>query len=279
MENTHLFITIPSKSGSSWLARILYQCEKAISFGGVLEGKGLLTPSEFPKPDRHKCEFVWTEIENEYYKSINWKKLRKKFTARWKKEYELRGIELNNKYIFMDKCVQYVIIAPILEQLFPNSKFIISIRNPYATIEGILRVVEIRRKFRYLNLRKAINHWIRTAQLQFRNIHFLKNVIWITYEQLCRDPNSVQERIKQFIPELYDIDFLHNKAAAHTLEGGGTRGIVTNLNYRQIHRLNDDQFYQINKRLTKHKSLMNFFGYKIIESKEEYGQVDSKTSK
>ena len=93
--------------------------------------------------------------------------------------------------------------------MFKDSYFLITIRNPYAQIEGLLR-----RKWPFneygpqttpsapLTPTIAAEFWVRTARYQLHNLRHLKNTLFFTYEELADNPDQVVKEIISFLPKI-----------------------------------------------------------------------------
>ena len=99
-------------------------------------------------------------------------------------------MEDKSKKIMCDKSPIFVRYAKQIEQAFsPEGEvyFILLVRDP--------------------NYSKHIKHveWETIAEDQKTNKQKLKNVCFITYEEMCKDPKSVRVKILQMLPELSDF--------------------------------------------------------------------------
>jgi len=80
-----------------------------------------------------------------------------------------------------------------------------------------------------------------------------------TYEQMCDEQEKIQNKIKAFIPALHDFD-LNKPAWCHSIDGTKNRKLI-NLNGKQIARLKDNQFKEINIVLKRHGDIMEYWKY------------------
>ena len=79
-----------------------------------------------------------------------------------------------------------------------------------------------------------LNFVSKTLQYQKYNIENNKNLIWITYSELCDNQDLVNKKIKSILPEIDDLDF--NKFfSAHNFKNQPLK--ITNLNDEKISKL------------------------------------------
>lgn len=114
---------------------------------------------------------------------------------RWNQNYQLNmkivdltlSSNLNHDMdIWVEKCPPTICRAVLYQDYFEKNAqvyFIVSIRNPYSS-------------------RNNINTWIKFAKYQKFNLENLKNTIYISYELLCSNLDSVISKINREIPGL-----------------------------------------------------------------------------
>jgi hypothetical protein len=143
---------------------------------------------------------------------------------------------------------------------FDNVRFIIMTRSPHAVAEGIRRTVGL---FTEVSLQRCIKHWIRCAQRQIYNYETYKDIaVETTYEELVSNPRAVEQKIRQLLPALHDID-LTREVAAHSLEGMKVKPL-TDFNGRQIENLSAGDIATINQELEQVPEVLEHFGYEIL---------------
>ncbi|HLP47361.1 MAG TPA: sulfotransferase [Candidatus Deferrimicrobium sp.] len=229
MENKYMFILCPPASGSTLLHKILETSPHTSAF--KVEGQALVQPILFTK-DR------WNPG-----KVIPWDMVKEK----WHEKWDLQ------KTILLEKSPPNLVRAKQLEMHFPQSHFIIMMRNPYAFCEGVKR--RWGKKFFYLNIAKL---WVLCARYQIDNIKNLKNAIWFTYEDLTTNPELVCKNILDFAPELKELS---PEKKFDVFEKSMN---IMNLNQTQISSLSDDDIFEINLVLKKYKDYLAFFNYQYI---------------
>jgi len=160
--------------------------------------------------------------------------------------------------VYLEKTPQAIYASDMYVEHFDNARFLILIRNPYAVAEGMRRTI-----IADVDIQRCIKHWIRCAQRQIYNYETYKDIaIQITYEELVGNPRDVEQKIRQFIPALHDIDFT-KAAAAHSLEGMKPKP-VTDFNERQIKNLSAEDIATINQELAQVPEVMEHFGYQEL---------------
>ena len=235
-DNSHIFLFIlsPPYCGSTLLNQIL-STSKNVScnnYLGVREGQLLPRVKKIMfKKDRweNKEEYPWAFIKKE-----------------WLKYWDFR------KKILLDKSCTNIMRLEAINKFFENSFYIALVRNPYAQAEGIIRRNNASAEY-------AANFAIKCLQYQKENYLLKKrNVLFISYEDLCDKQEDIVEKIYRFLPDLEDIK-IDLKFSAHNFNSK-----VQNLNQKKIKKLTDNQLLIINNIFKKESELLNFFNYKLI---------------
>ena len=175
-----------------------------------------------------------------------------------------RGKEFDG-LICVDKTPAFIIYAERLEKVFgKRCYFLITIRDPYPTIEGHMR--RMRAEGHRLEdkdlLLNCVRHWINCAEIQKKNIKKLRKVVFYKYEELCDKSMSIEKKIKKMLPELDDLDFSREHHAPNLLEQKEIK--IHNFNSPQINRLSALQRREITALLRRRKDLMKYFRYNFI---------------
>ena len=162
-----------------------------------------------------------------------------------------------------------------LEREFPNSYFLISIRNPYAFAQGFLcrdwgfdqygvQVFVDRSELVAPAPAMVADFWVRIAQVQIANTKRLDRHLFYSYEELADDSAQVIKKMINFLPELQrlrtDISF-----DAHNIEGLSFIGFQ-NLNAVKIAKLSEQEVDEINRVLVEHQDVLAFFKYDLIQT-------------
>jgi hypothetical protein len=193
----HLFLLSPPLSGSTAITQLIGTSPNVSVFPGSGEGSG---EGQF-LPEAKTILFVderWNPAL-----PVDWVKVRKIFFQYWSPLKQIR----------FEKSPPNIVRAIDLERTFRNSCFLITLRNPYAQIEGLLR-----RQWPFgeygpqsspslpLTPKAAAEFWVKTAKSQLHNIEHLGNTCFFTYEELTERPDDTVQRIMDFLPGLGVLD-------------------------------------------------------------------------
>ena len=290
--NKFLFLVIPNNNGSTILYKYLSQLDNFVSLlnhkGESDEGEKLIfrkykTIEESPMPvpayyEPHNPNInlhenngnpivpglgrIWGSVNHEDIfgnsELFDWSKIKDEWLNTWKE---------NNNYnedsVLLEKSPTNPLWAPMLQKEFENSYYIISIRNPYAVCAGIRRRIKLSQNSE-LDIRQCILHWIETAKLQIQNISELKNSIWFTYEDLCKNQSTIKKDIKKLLPDVKELDLLFQKE----VDGKDYGGAIENRNSKAIKDLSDDDIDIINTYLEDNMDLLEFFNYRLIKNRK-----------
>jgi len=256
-DHIYIFVVVPNHSGSTWLLNIISHCKRAVTFisrtyPNNIEGQAIAKGAHYPSNE----EGVWTEKEVQY-KRIKWDEVKKHWNSAWGKCSQEH--KKQKPFVFVEKSPHNVMIAPQLQKQFQPAQFIIMVRDPYPTIEGVMRNNKVK-------LDRATRHWIRCMKLQMRNLQVLRERIWFRYEDLILDPGRCVDKIKRLVPELTDLDF-GKKARAHSFEGSAAR-TLKDYNKMQVAKLGEQNIAEITHILREEGAeAMKFFGYKLMEER------------
>ena len=142
-----------------------------------------------------------------------------------------------NKYIYLEKSPVNLIHTRFLQRMFPNSYFIIIIRNPivvsYATM-----------KWKDQSLEQYLKHWILGYNIFKKDSKYLKNFIIIKYEDLCDNPHKEIFKIEKMLNEELNID-------------SSQLDRLKNSNYKYLKPISPDLIHKYEKDVSK-------FNYTLI---------------
>jgi len=247
----HLFLLSPPLCGSTALAQLVRTSRNATVFPGSGEGQFLPEAQELMGVDQR-----WDpDLE------IDWPRIREIFLSYWS---PLRPIRF-------EKSPPNLVRALDLERTFEDAYFLVTVRNPYAQIEGLLR-----RGWPFgifgpqttqtapVTPRLAAEFWARTASFQIKNLSQLERTCFFRYEDLTESTNATIERIVSFVPGLESVN-INTELTAHNVTGMPIKGL-TNLNQKKIDNLEAEQIAEINGVLERHSQLLKFFQYDLIET-------------
>jgi hypothetical protein len=237
-KNKYLFVLIPPFSGSTLVAEMLNTSKNVsiVNERNNMEGQLLPELKEIMfTPDRWKrtTQYPWKMISDV-----------------WHKHWDL------SKDILLEKSPAHIIRADFLQRLFDPAYFIISVRNPYAHAESLIR----RNKTK--NMKRVARFIIRSLKVQKNNIEQLERSVFFTYEDFVRDPHAVSKQLVEFMPELGAID-VNKKFKAHNFSGKQRK--ITDLTAEKIAKLTSAQKDGLNEVFKEHRLIFKYFNYQIIE--------------
>ncbi len=270
MSHQNLFILGMNDSGTTFLQNTLSECVNCVSFQGKkrpngMEGQGVSFWKKkqkgwYPRDLDQGITKLFSEKKEvwENPKNFNWKEIKGSWNEAWKQNPHWNKADPK---ILLEKTPSAIFSVDIYRKQFPQGKFIIIHRNPYAICEGIQRTVKKYKKVTY-DLERCAKHWVECSIKQIQNIDLLckdGSAIWFKYEDMVTKPELIAKQIKDFMPALHDISFRKN-VMCHSMDPAQKRPIV-NYNNRHLKNLASDQFKKINQTLEKCPDIMKFYGY------------------
>jgi hypothetical protein len=130
------------------------------------------------------------------------------------------------KPILLEKTILHSARTRWLQQHFPESYFIALFRNGYAVAEGI------RRKEKHA-LDKCITQWAVSNEILLDDLHYIKNKLTVSYEDLTADAVSVMKKVTDFLSiselpaHVFEKEFIIHKQ----------EGTISNQNNKSFERL------------------------------------------
>ena len=164
--------------------------------------------------------------------------------------------------VFYVKTSPFLLYVGELARQFRNAKFLFMVRNPYAACEGICRTFRARRSGSDMDIREtAATHIATCLDYQRRNVAtYGERGVFFSYEAMCDEPERVERKIRSLVPELDDLR-LRQKLPVK----GAYDEMLTNMNARQIARLNAEDIAAFNRVFRRRRDLFDHFGYEIME--------------
>jgi hypothetical protein len=164
--------------------------------------------------------------------------------------------------------------AADLEAHFAPAAFLLLVRDPYATAEGLER----RRGHPPMDLvddtwsrvdalTHAAERWLEFAAYQRDNLDHLGRTHLVTYEQLVADPPAAAAGIVAAFPELERLD-AGAEFESHSARGRGTRRLQ-DFNAEKLARLTPEELAAITAVLRPDADLLTRFGYALRASDDE----------
>lgn len=254
MSDTHLFLLVPNDSGSTWLQNAISLCRNCVSFDTGLDGKGVCAGTDF-YPDQ-EINKLFSEREDLWGRSssYNWEKIKDLWFGAWSCAPNYNSA---TPRVFLEKTPQAIYASDMYVANFSNVRFVISIRNPYAVIEGMRRTIG------NVSLERCTQHWVRCAKRQMYNIQKYSDIsVTLSYELLLARPELIANQIRAVVPALHDLDF-SKAASAHSIDGGVAERKLVDYNERQIANLSLEDLTTINTILGPEEEVMEYFGYSV----------------
>lgn len=253
---THFFMLCPNNSGSTYLSRAIAQSRHVWSL--EREGQhvlGFAGPQTLNSP----WPLVWAANEERlsHFRDspdYDWERTRKAW-------YFHATAAHADAPVFHTKAPPFLLIADQLRDAFENTRFVIMVRDPYATLEGILRRWQrTDASARTLDLAEAgARHIVACFEQQARNIELFGDCsLAFTYEDLCGDPAGRAEAIRHLVPELDDLDLTQRLAIKGTYDEP-----LRNMNEEQIARLDPAEIERANTVFEPRKDILLRFGYPL----------------
>ena len=265
--DTHLFCVVPNHGGSSFLRTALETSHATwnLTFDGPWL-RGYVGPRWKPLPNFPMPGKVWA-AEPRWAAALadparhDWRSTRHAwyFQAHaWRPDAS----------VFVEKSVRNPAQVQMLASNFRNAKFLFVVRNPYAVCEGIWRTFQQRHRqltsaacwggkpFEEVVARHVLN----ILRMQARNLDaFGERGVFFTYEELCRAPEHVARRIRALVPALGDLRLRQRLSVKGTYDEP-----LTDMNAKQIARLNARQLAAINRVFAPSRNLIERFGYELL---------------
>ena len=176
--------------------------------------------------------------------------------------------------VFVTKSTQHLLHAEQLVRHFRNARFLFMVRNPYAVCEGICRRYRTRLPPRYLRQFEtpgrslpvaASTHVANCLAWQRRNVETYRDRgVFFTYETMCADPAGAARTIRTLVPELDDLVLRRRLKVKEDDE------MLTDMNERQITRLDAAQIAAFNRVFREHRDTLGYFGYELMDCPDTF---------
>ncbi len=254
----YLFLLIPNDSCSTWLQNSIALCSNCVAFPngrtGFGIGRGTTVSGVFPNQEINKLFSenipLWSTPD-----AYDWEVIKTNWHASWS---ECEHYHDADPRVYLEKNPSSVYASDMYVEHFDNVRFIIMTRNPYAVAEGMRRTIPAD-----VSIQRCITHWIRCAERQIYNYETHKDIaLEFTYEELVNNPRVAEQKIRQFIPALHDIDFTKD-ATSHCIDGMKSQPLI-NFNDRHIQNLSTEDIALINQELVQVPEILEYFGYVLL---------------
>ncbi|MCM3735097.1 sulfotransferase [Bacillus cytotoxicus] len=188
-----VFICGLHRSGTTILSKLLrehYEISGFRNTGSPMdEGQHLQTV--FPPAKRYGGPGVFAFDNASYldeHSNIITPENKNKLFFEWGKHWDL------SKPILLEKSPPNIIRTRFLQEMFPNSYFIVIKRHPVA-----VSLATNAFSGKNIELEKLIEHWILCHKQLEKDLPLLKNTITIKYEELVANPENILHSISNFI--------------------------------------------------------------------------------
>ncbi len=163
--------------------------------------------------------------------------------------------------MFVAKSPPHLLVVDEFAGHFADPKFLFMVRNPYAVCEGTCRALERLGLASSADLPEvAARHAVACLYRQRRNIEEHRDRgVFFTYESMCAEPERVASAIRALLPEFHDLNLRQRLPVK-----GQYEEMLTNMNARQIARLEPARIAAFNRVLRPHRGLLEHFGYEMI---------------
>ncbi|WP_329521033.1 sulfotransferase family protein [Spirillospora sp. NBC_01491] len=111
----------------------------------------------------------------------------RRLRAQWNRYWDL------SKPILLEKSPPNLIRFRLLQELFPNSKFILMMRNPVSV------TLSTRKWSPSLSHRDLVRHWLHAHKIAFEDARSLRYFMTVRYEDLMEDPERTMESVASFL--------------------------------------------------------------------------------
>ncbi|MCG5059767.1 MAG: sulfotransferase [Limnoraphis sp. WC205] len=179
------------------------------------------------------------------------------------------GKNFDNHLRVVEKSTENAEYAILLHEMFPDSRFLHIVRNPYAALVAIRRYKSV--GDRYPFLKDAIFSLKNSYYHLYRNQTFLKNYKIVKYEDLLTFPEKIMREIADFLEIEFTEVLLQPSNFGRNWSGNST----SNTNFNQISSapLNNWKNYINHLEISLVNSILepvlSLFEYEKIEPKQQ----------
>ena len=266
---SYLFLAIPNFCGSTLVHNLLTTCPDVVPLTDYYKLKEDGTDAWRKDFIEGNCcaglgyknlngpHSMEANMEHTYAKESNydWSFIKKRWNANWKKNNPLATIR-------MQKTPADIFRIKMMLLYFPNTKWIVSVRNPYAYVESIMRKASCQMQ-PIQQLDQICHHVLRVMELQLENIELLKdNAYVMTYEDFCARPEYHRTQLGNWLPGLEQIDFTKEL----NVKGTNTTNIINDDTEKRIQNMIDNIpniIDMINQYFIPKRNLLDAWGYSL----------------
>lgn len=250
----HLFILAPNNSGSTFLAAALGQCRRVWSL--PREGQHV-TGFAGPSSRGTGTRLLWAADPASVAAftdaaAYDWDRTRRAW------HFHARAQDAAADTLIVAS-PPFLLIADQLAAAFPDAAFLILARDPYAIAEGIIRRGADAGPVAPGDTlaTTAARHIVAAFAAQDTNRAALGDrAIAFTYEDMCREPAALAQRIAALVPALADLKLDRSLPVK-----GRYHEPLRDMNADQVARLTPDQRADLDAVFAAHRPLLASFGY------------------
>ena len=197
MEKKYIFICGLHRSGTSTLTKTIGTSHLVSTHTNtnVPENEGQHIQSVYDPAYKHGGPGKFGFDKEYHYTEKSYlltQKNNNKIINEWGKYWDL------NKSILIEKSPPNIIHTRYLQEIVPNSYFIIIIRHPFA-------VAMATKKWNNQSLDKHIDHWLYVHEILYNDLKKIKKYLILKYEELNID--TFENKINNLLEEKLFIDF------------------------------------------------------------------------
>ena len=149
---------------------------------------------------------------------------------------------------YLDMSQTFALKVPLLRRIFPDARFIVLTRNPYAVCLRAMhdfryawvRRMEATRETKLLKLKIVAEHWRNTFAFATQDLEDYKRKVFVRHEDLVVHPEEVLQRITEVADLSYDPDMIpreHHQLPLGSKERHKWYPLRTDTNNRHLERL------------------------------------------
>jgi hypothetical protein len=192
---SHKFIFIAGvhRSGTTILSRLLREQPEISGFEktGSPMNEGQHLQNVYPPAKRYGGPGLFAFNENAYLdetSEIITEENKKKLFEQWSKHWDI------TKPFLLEKSPPNIIRTRFLQEMFPNSYFIIIKRHPIAVAMATNAFAS-----RYIEIDNLIEHWVLCHEKLEKDLPYLKNVFLFKYEDFVSDTSDIFNQMTEFL--------------------------------------------------------------------------------
>jgi len=262
----YLFLAIPNFCGSTLVHSLLetvpsvvpLTCKKQYGKDDFVEGNCIVGNRGYRKFNLgpHSIEANMLHV-HQNPKNYDWAFIKEVWEQNWIASNYLATIKLQ-------KTPSDVLRMEIMNKAFPDAMWILSVRNPYAYVESIMRKATFGMS-PIIQLDQICFHVLKVMELQIENAKLLGNHAYVmTYEDFIARPEYHRDQMAKWIPDLKYIDF---KSQELMVKGSKVIEIKDDSQMR-IQSLIDNVpniISMINEHFRPMEHLLKYWGYELYE--------------